>query len=27
DIVYTLKKNEYNGNTFVDLFIKDIRKN
>jgi len=26
DIVYTLKKNEYNGNTFVDLFIKDIRK-
>lgn len=26
DVVYTLKKNEYNGNTFVDLFIKDIRK-
>ncbi|HAI63232.1 MAG: Exonuclease RecJ [candidate division WWE3 bacterium GW2011_GWF2_41_45] len=27
DIVYTLKKNEYNGNTFVDLFIKDIKRN
>lgn len=25
DIVYTLKKNEYNGNVTVDLFLKDIR--
>jgi single-stranded-DNA-specific exonuclease len=27
DIVYTLKRNEYNGNVFVDLFIKDIKRN
>lgn len=27
DIVYTIKKNEYNGNTYVDLFLKDIKRN
>ena len=26
DIVYTLNKNEYNGNTYVDLIVKDFRK-
>lgn len=26
DVVYTLNKNEYNGNTYVDLIVKDFRK-
>jgi single-stranded-DNA-specific exonuclease len=26
DIVYTMKRNEYNGSTYVDLFIKDMKK-
>ena len=26
DLVYTLKKNEYNGNTYIDLVVKDLRK-
>ena len=26
DLVYTLNKNEYNGNTYIDLFVKDIKK-
>ena len=26
DIVYTLSKNEYNGNKYVDLIVKDFRK-
>ena len=25
DIVYTLKRNDYNGNTYVDLIIKDLK--
>lgn len=26
DLVYTLKKNEYNGNKYIDLIVKDFRK-
>jgi len=26
DLVYTLKKNEYNGNRYIDLIVKDFRK-
>lgn len=26
DLVYTLKKNEYNGNKYIDLVVKDFRK-
>ena len=26
DLVYTLNKNEYNGNKYVDLIVKDFRK-
>lgn len=26
DLVYTLKKNEYNGNTYIDLVVRDLRK-
>jgi single-stranded-DNA-specific exonuclease len=26
DLVYTLKKNEYNGNKYIDLVVRDFRK-